>query len=86
VPALLVHMVGVLPVSFRGQTYRFPIALWIPHAYPYEAPMIYVMPTNDMIVRPGQHVSGDGKVYHPYLALWREAWDVRIIHDEVDVD
>ncbi len=28
------------------------------------------------MIRPGQHVSGDGKVYHPYLAHWREAWEV----------
>ncbi|KIV83924.1 hypothetical protein, variant [Exophiala sideris] len=28
-----------------------------------------------MVVRPGQHVGGDGRVYHPYLAHWREAWE-----------
>lgn len=25
-----------------------------------------------MAVRPGQYVSGEGRVYHPYLAGWRE--------------
>lgn len=25
-----------------------------------------------MSVRPGQHVSGEGRIYHPYLATWRE--------------
>jgi hypothetical protein len=29
-----------------------------------------------MVVRPGQHVSGDGRVYHPYLAQWGQYWDV----------
>lgn len=29
-----------------------------------------------MLVRPGQHVSGDGKVYHPYLVKWAGFWDV----------
>ncbi|MCJ1483177.1 hypothetical protein MMC06_003344 [Schaereria dolodes] len=24
-----------------------------------------------MAVRPGQHVSGEGRIYHPYLACWR---------------
>ena len=28
-----------------------------------------------MLVRPGQHVSGDGRVYHPYLAQWAKYWD-----------
>lgn len=25
-----------------------------------------------MVVRPGQYVSGEGKIYHPYLAGWRD--------------
>ena len=74
--ALLVRFVGTIPVVFRGTTYRFPIALWIPYGYPQEAPLVYVTPTDQMTVRPGQHVSGDGRVYHHYLAHWGEAWDV----------
>jgi ESCRT-I complex subunit TSG101 len=74
--ALLVRFVGTIPVAFRGITYRFPIALWIPYGYPQEAPLVYVTATDQMTVRPGQHVSGDGRVYHHYLAHWGEAWDV----------
>jgi ESCRT-I complex subunit TSG101 len=37
---------------------------------------VYVTPVEGMLVRPGQHVSGDGKVYHPYLAKWAGFWDV----------
>ncbi|KAI9823750.1 MAG: hypothetical protein M1832_002307 [Thelocarpon impressellum] len=73
--ALLLHLSGTLPVSFRGTVYRFPIAFWVPYAYPREAPMVYVTPTQTMAVRPGQHVSGEGKVYHPYLAGWGDFWD-----------
>ncbi|EXJ83217.1 hypothetical protein A1O1_06836 [Capronia coronata CBS 617.96] len=73
--ALLVHFKGTIPVNFRGNTYRFPISLWIPHAHPYEPPICYVTPTEDMMIRPGQHVGGDGKIYHPYLAHWRETWE-----------
>ncbi|RMZ81158.1 hypothetical protein DV737_g2691, partial [Chaetothyriales sp. CBS 132003] len=73
--ALLVRLVGTVPVNFRGTVYRFPIALWIPHAYPYEPPMVYVTPTDDMVVRQGQHVAGDGRIYHHYLAHWPQAWD-----------
>ncbi|KAJ9638972.1 Suppressor protein stp22 of temperature-sensitive alpha-factor receptor and arginine permease [Coniosporium tulheliwenetii] len=78
--ALLLHLTGTLPVQFRGTVYRFPIALWIPHAYPHEPPMAYVTPAQDMVVRPGQnHVGGDGRVYHPYLANWGKFWDVSVI-------
>ncbi|PMD23535.1 UEV-domain-containing protein [Hyaloscypha hepaticicola] len=72
VSALLLHISGTLPVVFRGTTYRFPIALWVPHAYPLEAPLVYVTPTEGMMVRPGQHVDPQGKVYHPYLVGWAE--------------
>ncbi|KAF3491051.1 uncharacterized protein GIQ15_00568 [Arthroderma uncinatum] len=37
--------------------------------------MVYVTPTPDMLVRPGQHVSSDGRIYHHYLAHWAEARD-----------
>ena len=63
-------------MNFRGTTYRFPIALWIPHAYPHEAPLVYVTPVEGMVVRAGQHVDPQGKVYHPYLMRWPDYWDV----------
>ena len=68
--ALLLTLSGTLPVAFRGTTYRFPIKLWIPQAYPQEPPMVYVTPGRDMVIRPGQHVGVDGRVYHPYLRDW----------------
>jgi len=41
-----------------------------------------VTPAKDMLVRPGQHVSGDGRIYHPYLAQWEKYWDVSLIYIE----
>ena len=74
--ALLLHITGTLPVAFRGSTYRFPISIWVPHAYPREPPLVYVTPTETMMVRPGQHVDPQGQVYHPYLVNWGQFWDV----------
>jgi ESCRT-I complex subunit TSG101 len=48
----------------------------VPYAYPREPPIVYIKPDKDMLVRPGQYVSGDGRVYHPYLAQWAKYWDV----------
>ncbi|KAI0146253.1 UEV domain-containing protein [Xylariaceae sp. FL1272] len=75
VSALLVHITGTLPVVFRGTTYRFPVSFWVPHAYPREAPLGYVTPTDTMAVRPGQHVDPQGRIYHPYLVRWADFWD-----------
>ncbi|OJD33278.1 escrt-i component [Diplodia corticola] len=85
VPALLLLLTGTLPVQFRGAIYRFPISLWVPHDYPHEPPMVYVTPTQDMLVRPGQHVSGEGRVYHPYLSGWASYWDKSSISDFLTV-
>ncbi|KAF2470231.1 UEV-domain-containing protein [Lindgomyces ingoldianus] len=79
--ALLLLLSGTLPVTFRGATYGFPVAIWVPHAYPRESPIVYVKPSQDMLVRPGQHVSGDGRIYHPYLAQWGKYWDKSTIFD-----
>ncbi|CAI6099614.1 unnamed protein product [Clonostachys chloroleuca] len=79
--ALLLHLSGTLPVDFRGNTYRFPVSIWVPHAYPKEPPTVYVTPTDKMMVRPGQHVDPQGQVYHPYLVRWAEFWDKSTLHD-----
>ncbi|KAL4748630.1 UEV domain-containing protein [Aspergillus terricola var. indicus] len=73
--ALLLQLSGTLPVNFRGTVYKFPIALWIPNTYPREPPIVYVKPTQDMVVRVGQHVTLEGRVYHHYLAHWGGAWE-----------
>lgn len=47
--------------------------------------MVYVTPTSEMLVRPGQHVSSDGRIYHHYLAHWAEARDVCAIIDTSEI-
>ncbi|KAI3322598.1 UEV-domain-containing protein [Xylariaceae sp. AK1471] len=81
VSALLLHLSGTIPVTFRGTTYRFPISIWVPHAYPREPPLGYVTPTDTMVVRPGQHVDPQGRIYHPYLMQWVEFWNKSTILD-----
>ncbi|KAF2140563.1 uncharacterized protein K452DRAFT_230078 [Aplosporella prunicola CBS 121167] len=84
-PALLLLVSGTVPVQFRGAVYRFPVAIWVPQAYPREPPMVYVEPSRDMLVRPGQHVSADGRVYHPYLSGWGQFWDKSSLVDFLTV-
>ncbi|VTO83791.1 unnamed protein product [Fusarium graminearum] len=83
--ALLLHLSGTLPVNFRGTTYRFPLSIWVPHAYPREPPMIYVVPTETMMIRPGQHIDPQGFVYHPYLVRWAEFWDKSNLRDFLNI-
>lgn len=50
----------------------FPLSIWIPHEYPRAVPIHFVTPTRNMAVRRGQYISGEGRIYHPYLAGWME--------------
>ena len=76
--ALLLCIAGNLPVDFRGTPYKFPVELWIPQEYGSRGVGVigYVKPgdragnSGDIAVRPGQHVGGDGRIYHPYLREW----------------
>ncbi|OBT64351.1 hypothetical protein VE03_05809 [Pseudogymnoascus sp. 23342-1-I1] len=81
VSELLLQLSGTLPVAFRGTTYRFPVTVWIPHQYPRAEPVVYVSPAEGMMVRAGQHVDPQGRVYHPYLAGWAEFHDKSNILD-----
>ncbi|GAO47473.1 UEV-domain-containing protein [Saitoella complicata NRRL Y-17804] len=68
--ALLLCLRGNLPISFRGGNYNIPVAVWLPQSYPREAPLVFVEPTAGMMVRRGNYVDGEGRVYHPCLAHW----------------
>lgn len=53
-----------------GAVFNIPIAIWIPEEYTIDAPLVYVDPTDYMIVKPSQNVRSDGKVVVPYLTQW----------------
>ncbi|KAG5457334.1 MAG: UEV domain-containing protein, partial [Olpidium bornovanus] len=67
---VLLCLYGTLPVTFRSLTYNIPISIWLPTAYPHAAPIIYVEPTKDMLVKPSAHVDTSRRVNHPYLSYW----------------
>eukprot|EP00884_Botryococcus_braunii_P007647 jgi/Botrbrau1/16884/Bobra.150_2s0100.2 len=62
---------GTLPVYYQGVKYNLPIALWLPEKYPQMAPILYVVPTPDMIVKPRHSfVDPAGLVNSLYLINW----------------
>jgi ubiquitin-protein ligase len=67
---LLLCIDGLLPIHFRNNNYKIPVAIWIPQDYPQSPPMVFVTPRKDMIVKPSRNVDANGKCYHPNLANW----------------
>ncbi|KZO95258.1 UEV-domain-containing protein [Calocera viscosa TUFC12733] len=66
----LLSLAGLLPIAYRGAAYNIPIALWIPFDYPNEPPMVYVVPTRDMVVKAGKELDPSGKWEGEYLKSW----------------
>jgi ESCRT-I complex subunit TSG101 len=67
----LVSLFGTIPVNFRNSTYNIPVQVYLPDAYPYEAPFVYVRPTPDMSINVSSAVDSNGRVYLPALSEWR---------------
>jgi len=63
----LLGMTGVIPVTYRNVTYNIPIGVWVMFDYPITPPEFIVMPTENMKIVVGKHVTSEGKITHPYL-------------------
>ncbi|CAA0809435.1 Protein ELC [Striga hermonthica] len=62
---------GTVPMSFQGVTYNIPVIIWLMESYPRHAPLVFVNPTRDMIIkRPHPFVSPNGVVSIPYIHAW----------------
>ncbi|KAJ6630765.1 UEV domain-containing protein [Mycena sp. CBHHK59/15] len=67
---LLLCLHGLLPIQFRNASYNIPVALWLTRDYPREPPLPYVVPTNDMLVKPGKHQDVSGRTNTDYQQQW----------------
>ncbi|KIJ69427.1 hypothetical protein HYDPIDRAFT_106038 [Hydnomerulius pinastri MD-312] len=68
---LLLCVHGLLPISFRGASYNIPIAVWVTKEYPRHPPIAYVVPTQDMLIRPNKYVDVSGQCNIEYLQGWQ---------------
>ncbi|KAL5529055.1 hypothetical protein ACEPAG_5029 [Sanghuangporus baumii] len=67
---LLLCVHGLLPITFRSASYNIPIAIWLVLSYPTDPPLVYVVPTSDMLVRPSAQVDHSGRCSIDYIANW----------------
>jgi len=69
--AHLLRTEGTIPMFYQNVRYNVPVTIFLLEAYPRSAPLVYVCPTPDMIVKP-RHSSVDpsGKVSCDFLRGW----------------
>jgi ESCRT-I complex subunit TSG101 len=73
---LLLCVHGLLPISFRNASYNIPVAVWITRDYPKQPPITFVVPTNDMLVKPGKYLDVSGRCNIDYLQHWERKDEV----------
>lgn len=62
---------GTIPVSYKGSNYNIPIQILFLTSHPVNAPLVFVKPTSNMLIKPNKHVDTSGRVYMPYLSEWK---------------
>ncbi|KDR81574.1 hypothetical protein GALMADRAFT_60406 [Galerina marginata CBS 339.88] len=67
---LLLCIHGLLPITYRQAAYNIPVAVWLPRDYPRQSPIAYVVPTNEMLVKPGKYVDVSGRCNIEYIQHW----------------
>ncbi|KAF8503348.1 UEV-domain-containing protein [Russula emetica] len=72
---LLLCIHGLLPIDYRQASYHIPIAIWITRQYPREPPLIFVVPTSDMLVKPSQHINVSGLCRIEYVLNWEKKYE-----------
>lgn len=68
----MVALKGTIPITYKGALYHIPIHIWIMPNYPSDSPLMFVVPTAEMVFRQHHpHVDHtNGLVYLPYLSEW----------------
>ncbi|KAK0450824.1 UEV-domain-containing protein [Armillaria borealis] len=67
---LLLCLHGLIPISYRGASYNIPVAIWLTRDYPAQPPIVYVVPTSDMLVKAGKCIDVSGRCNIEYTQNW----------------
>ena len=58
----LINITGTIRVTYQGAMYHIPLSIWLPRAYPSEAPIVYVVPAPGMRIAVSDAVDACGLV------------------------
>jgi ESCRT-I complex subunit TSG101 len=72
---LLLNLYGTLPIQYKQNIYNIPVTIWIPKEYPNQAPVVIVVPTENMMLQ-GKVVDSRGFILMDYLRGWRDGYNL----------
>eukprot|EP01025_Chloroclados_australasicus_P039643 TRINITY_DN41141_c0_g1_i1.p1 TRINITY_DN41141_c0_g1~~TRINITY_DN41141_c0_g1_i1.p1 ORF type:complete len:458 (-),score=44.32 TRINITY_DN41141_c0_g1_i1:461-1834(-) len=67
----LIKIKGTLPMYYMSKKFNIPIEMYLPVNYPVAAPIVYVVPTSDMVIKQGHSVvDANGLVNTQFMRNW----------------
>lgn len=51
----------------QDNSYNIPVSVWLEESYPQSSPIVYVRPTQEMMIVKRTFISSNGEVLLPYL-------------------
>eukprot|EP00039_Didymoeca_costata_P013020 m.192170 g.192170 ORF g.192170 m.192170 type:complete len:301 (-) comp15651_c0_seq23:2129-3031(-) len=66
----LLCLFGTIPVKVRGTLYNIPVDVWFLPDFPVSSPVVFVVPTASMVIKPSRVVDPNGQVASHLLFSW----------------
>ena len=67
----LITLRGTVPIEFKSSTYNIPVQIYTLRTHPKQAPVVFVKPLKNMVIRESKNVDKSGLVYLRYLVDWK---------------
>lgn len=59
-----------MDLNFNGDPFSINVEIWLPRSFPFQAPLLFIVPSGSQRLRPSATVDQAGRVNHSYLAYW----------------
>ena len=67
----LITLRGTVPIEFKSNIYNIPVQIYTLRTHPKQAPVVFVKPLKNMVIRESKNVDKSGLVYLRYLVDWK---------------
>jgi hypothetical protein len=82
-PVQVVAILGTLPVRYQGNIFNVPVQIVYYDGYPMLPPVVQVVPTPEMMIKPNEFVREDGVVTSDILKRWNSQCNTKALLDDL---
>ena len=82
-PVQVVAIRGILPVQYQGNIFNVPVQIVYYEGYPMRPPVVQVVPTPEMMIKPNEFVRDDGVVVSNIMKRWNPQCNTKVLIDDL---